>query len=222
MKLDNTPIYVINILDKEESIEKTKILKDSLKDMGCFDNVHFLNTMTYGNVMDDDRLFMDIKTNSYNNDSTAFHQFGCFLSHYKTWKMLSESENDNAIIFEDDVIFKEDFVKDFNNIETPNDFDILLVGGTILTLDTSITGTYIPKFELWVNNIPNSHTTEAYILSKKGANKIINHLKNDTIKYLEDEYHGFLPVDWWLFYLGKLKMINYYAHNPNLIYQIPK
>jgi len=57
----------------------------------------------------------------------------CAMSHYKLWKKLSLDDSaQNYLILEDDVVFKDGFVKFWNNAfskKLPEDFDLIYIGG---------------------------------------------------------------------------------------------
>ena len=56
---------------------------------------------------------------------------GCFLSHLFIWKKII-SEKENAIIYEDDCIFNNDFSTKISLVlnEIPDNFNIIWLGGT--------------------------------------------------------------------------------------------
>ena len=57
----------------------------------------------------------------------------CALSHYRLWKKLSkDKESDNYLILEDDVVFKDSFVKLWNNKfskQIPESYNLIYLGG---------------------------------------------------------------------------------------------
>lgn len=57
----------------------------------------------------------------------------CALSHYRLWQKLCDDQGaDNYLILEDDVVFKEGFVKFWNHAfgkNMPDDFDLIYIGG---------------------------------------------------------------------------------------------
>ena len=58
----------------------------------------------------------------------AHGTLGCFLSHIKTWKtFLKYSKQPYAVVFEDDVVLKDNFTNKFHNVlkNVPSEFDIL-------------------------------------------------------------------------------------------------
>ena len=141
---------------------------------------------------------IDLRTKTYEFDkieskisesSLLVGEKGCFLSHLKLWKEIKTT----SIIFEDDCHFNENF-KGISEIfhHIPQDADIVYIGGTP-------TPNYIkPTFPTLVVNThfvkkirKNALTTHAYIITEKGANKLIRLCEKTSIK----------PLDGWLFSL---------------------
>jgi GR25 family glycosyltransferase involved in LPS biosynthesis len=62
-------------------------------------------------------------------------EYGCFCSHAKLWKLLSDSPSlDNILILEDDVYCVQNFINLWNSkysLDLPEGFDIVYLGGNL-------------------------------------------------------------------------------------------
>jgi len=98
---------------------------------------------------------------------TNINAIGCLLSHYYLWKQIIKLNKDNFIIFEDDTIFNEITLKEINyRISTiPNDWDIYLLSNN----KSCYSKIKINKNIFKVNRF---FLTNAYVINKKGINKI--------------------------------------------------
>lgn len=146
---------------------------------------------------------------------------GCAISHISIWKKFLKSNKQYAIIFEDDIIFKQKNFKKkilFYLSNTPKDFDILYLGcfgsnpnntffNSIMTLlNKSNTFSQINKY---IIKPKVALATHAYILSKSGAEKLVN--------LLQGQIHN--HIDFCIQSLSKQNLINTYVTNPRLVYQ---
>lgn len=97
-------------------------------------------------------------------------EYACLLSHLRTIKLFNESELDRCLIFEDDISleFMKYWKKDINTVinEAPEDWDIIMLSYTDLNCVK-----YNKLYVKWHKNIS---STVAYIINKKGSNKIMN------------------------------------------------
>lgn len=144
---------------------------------------------------------------------------GCAMSHLNVWKTFVKTKNKYCLIVEDDVIFEPTFsIKKTKHIisNTPTDFDILYMG----CFDS-------PCFEFLMKllfmNKTNKHlnnkfvkktnvalATHAYILSRKGAKKLIKLLDHNINNH----------IDFCLQRLNKTNLIKSYTIKNKLIHQI--
>jgi len=144
---------------------------------------------------------------------------GIAMSHIKAWKEFIKSKQDIALFFEDDAVFVDNFRKKLDNAikNAPNDFDILylgcfgcdnpinfftLVNNGIINLNANKVNKYVKKPEI-------AFALHGYILSRKGAIKLINIIKKNI------NYH----MDYILQYLIKNNQINAYSLNKRIVYQ---
>jgi GR25 family glycosyltransferase involved in LPS biosynthesis len=146
---------------------------------------------------------------------------GIGMSHIKSWKEFIKSKKKLALFFEDDVVFVNNFRQKLDNAieNTPNDFDILYLGcfgcndtvniftlmgsGTgIINLNASYINNYVKKPEI-------SLATHSYVLTRKGAKKLIKCIDNNIY------YH----IDYMMQYLIRNNQINAYSLNKRIVYQ---
>ena len=191
--------YIINLphrIDRLSTVTKNPIPQPKL-----------VRAVHYSKLPNEDKQFWINKLVTKENFIDSDGAMGCFASHYNTWKMIIESEEEIALVLEDDVKFKPAFETTLKTIteSTPEDFDILFIGGTYeggLTTN----GIYKPEFAK-----KNAFTTEAYIISKTGAAKLI--------ELVDNKKSTSCNVDWYLHNVGKKNLINYYSYYPLICFQ---
>jgi len=127
---------------------------------------------------------------------------GCALSHYNIWlDLLNDKTHDYYIIFEDDIYINKniDFLKNFelckDYIKKNELIDLLFMGfhksNQNLNFDNNSYGNinFIP-FEYNLFNIGGSFS---YIITKNGANKIIDYIHKNNIKHGIDYMFKIIP-----------------------------
>jgi GR25 family glycosyltransferase involved in LPS biosynthesis len=128
---------------------------------------------------------------------------GCFSSHYRIWKKIANdgslSELSKIIVYEDDAFFTDNYMHKINDINSISDFDILYIGGRFRK-------NYLENNKvLGISKISGQRTTHAYVITKKGAIKILDYIKNNIVSTVE--------VDTFLNNLkSKLDMYDLYPH----------
>lgn len=143
-------------------------------------------------------------------------EIGCTLSHLAIYKEvadnLSLADNDYILICEDDALFVEDFNENLSNIlkSINNDIDILLLGQSKIDNfnDVELEVNYPTTFWFMQKKIVGSRVrysypylnyyagTVAYLISKKGAKKIIELLSIYGSPYwLADDFRLFQMHD---------------------------
>lgn len=158
------PAFVIHI--QELSPERREFFTDNITkagftDMRIFEGINCYNNEILNNTI---REFNNIKL----HENLSPGQKGCLLSHLKLYKYIIENNIDICTIFEDDVHFHPNWdnlaFNYYNN--TPKNFDIIFIGNQI---DTSN--------KLIINNL-STYCTHAYIITFKGAQKLLRYLLN--------------------------------------------
>lgn len=148
---------------------------------------------------------------------------GCAMSHLNTWKNFIENTNDEyAIIFEDDIILEKDFIKKLDIVlnNTPNDFDVLYIGCfgceqnnnfNLFEYLCSLIGmtSEHKKINNYISIPKTAFATHSYILSRKGAKKLIENLDGNIHNH----------IDFCMQELSSKKKINSYVSTPRLAFQ---
>ena len=123
---------------------------------------------------------------------------GCGMSHLLCWQEIANSDKDYSLILEDDVYFSDDFEEQFTNAidNVPSDFDVLYVGCYACQKDSlqsklfSLVGRKNRMYKD-VNDyieVPKiSLATHAYVVSKKGARKLIELLDGNISFHIDHE-----------------------------------
>lgn len=149
----------------------------------------------------------------YNDFNNRKNIIGCALSHYNIWlDLIKESDTNFYIIFEDDITLKENFIKYLNDIshivyKKLNNIDILLLGYSRYEKENQNDNhlmDYINLNDFNRNNFVGG--TYGYIITKNGAQKLINYIENNGIR------HG---ID----YLFKIILnLNIYEISPPIVF----
>ena len=120
-------------------------------------------------------------------------EISLFMKHITAMKKIIKSEQPYGIIMEDDVIFKDNFLDNFNHImrTVPNDFDVLYVGffqymahfkrRNIRSHPIPIHAESIGSFKNMTNTIVfpwtyNNKGTDFYIISKKCCSMFLEYI----------------------------------------------
>ena len=123
---------------------------------------------------------------------------GCFLSHAGAWEAMLNRGDDHCLIVEDDVIPLLDLPADLDRLGLPDGFDIVFVNDRIAPrLDPAeTTGFTTRTLQAAMHAFPaedNAPGGDGYILSRKGAQKLLTWVGEDG--FGED-------VDWRLIAYG--------------------
>jgi GR25 family glycosyltransferase involved in LPS biosynthesis len=208
-------VYVINL---EKDVKRWLEMKKTLIDVGINDYNRIEGV--YGKELSE----LDLKKNTTEscNKYCTKSMIGCAMSHLKTWETVLKNNDKTALILEDDVMLPNDFKYKINKYmkQVPDNYDIVYVGclgceykkrsKTITTFLLGFNGlqerehsiisenVYIPNFPLALH---------CYIISYKGAKKLINIVKNKINGHVDLQLN-----------LKGLEL-NVYAINPQLAYQ---
>lgn len=149
---------------------------------------------------------------------------GCAMSHVKAWEKMIENNDSSSLIIEDDVVIDIDFINKFNEIDIPDDYDIIYLGCTNgcdidkkYSFEFPLVKYYISQNKyakkvmkinehIYVPSLPLA--LHGYILSLKGAKYLLDNIRKDKI---------YNHIDAQI--LKYLKNANSYAVNPQLIKQ---
>ena len=134
-------------------------------------------------------------------------------SHTNAIQKCKDENLDNALILEDDVIFADNLIEQFNSYIAllPSDWDIILFGGNHQYPKQSINE--------HIDRIYRTYALHAYGVNKKAYDKILDYMKecielSSTIKPVDCS----LAADWFMANLQpKLKA---YCFNPHIAWQM--
>ena len=134
---------------------------------------------------------------------------GCALSHIQIWKDFRESNDDFILISEDDVEYTTyfpHFLNNINDIYDKTEFDILSLNSSIGIQKSKIDPIYVKKYEIVKPIFP--LTMASYILSQKGASKLLSKITRIT-------YH----IDFEIAWNNLFNDLSYYnIRSPKLLY----
>lgn len=190
--------YKIIVINLKKRIDRKNYIINLFSNLNL--NSYFFYEAIYGNNIE---LTLEIK-NLFNGNDFSYRKgvIGCALSHYNIWlNLLKDNNNDYYIIFEDDIYINEKlvFLKNFNltnnYVKTNESLDVLFMGfhksDNNLNFDDNIDLNFIP----FNNNLFNICGAFAYIITKNGANKIINYIHDNKngIKHGIDYLFKIIP-----------------------------
>jgi len=141
------------------------------------------------------------------------------LKHFYIYKLMVIENIDEALIFEDDIILSDDFIKKVTEYLTqlPKTYDMLFIGdGCQLHIPNTqlIPNQYIYEKSVDINNDGCGATrcTDSYIIHNRCAKKICDYISilNYKIK---------LPIDWWLNIAARDNNFSVYWCEPTIVTQ---
>jgi len=151
----------ILVLSRKKDTERRKYAEKQLhsvniKDFEWFDAIDGYQTS--------DQIF--INENIYNTDRGSM---GCSLSHKRIFKYIIDNKLENVMVFEDDIIFHENFNILYNNFieKTPTDYGIIFMGYCSLHLKS--------EENVIVNYFP--YCTHSYIINNRMAKWFLENWK---------------------------------------------
>lgn len=148
-------------------------------------------------------IFHLFRNNDFQNRSGVI---ACALSHFSVWQHIVKQQLPYGIIFEDDA----NFITVFREPVLPQDWDLFYYGG-FLTPSLQVPGIPISQ-NIVIPNLPRGggFCAYAYMLSLKGAEKLINRV----------EQTGFYrAVDY--FMVDAFNELKVYCYSPCIAFQDP-
>jgi len=169
--------------------------------------------------------------NNCSNPTLSNYYIACALSHLCLYeKLLFDSVNDFYLIFEDDYIFSKNFtINDlrFDLSNLPKDVDLCFFSPRHAGVDSYTKEKQINESIYKIKNTNGIEGTSMYLISKKGAEKLLNvdglnvnynadeligrHL-NDLICYNTDKIYGFGHLERHKFDTNIIKKFNLNYH----------
>ena len=192
----NFKTMVINLDRREDRYEQfLKVFTRNHERFSAYDGALLLkNEENLGEF--ETNLLNSLRSDRRNPPRHLNGVFGCWLSHYNLWEMLSKDENtDFYVIFEDDIKissrFEEEYEKILENIDYS--FDFYYLGGRfkenfvpmnkqpwkMKKINDYEFGYSVDKTSL---NYDHDRGLFSYVITKSAANKLVNlvhsHIKN--------------------------------------------
>lgn len=181
-------VFVINLKNRPDRWEN---IQDNFKDT----NLKLKRwDATYGKDLSEKEI-ADI-TSDFCNKFCSYGMIGCWMSHYNLWKYIAEHNLNNVLILEDDAKPQSNFNEINNKLKNiPEDYDLIYLGcfGSCDQIGDNIVNIVFNKKnkDLYVNGIKHNDLiipsmplgAHAYLLSNKGANKLINHKELKKVRY---------------------------------------
>ena len=193
--------YIISLKNETEP-ESQKLIKN-IKDLDADLNPVWFNGINGKTT--------DLQPYKHHFDPFFFNTLtpstiGCALSHLYVWKQIASSEKEYSVVFEDDVVFTENFKSGLENClkNAPEDFDVLMLGyldasNPVLYLIHSIlnhlkynvmkeVNDYIIKPQCFFQ-------THAYVVSKNGAKRLIELIDGYIYQHIDFTINSFYLKD---------------------------
>lgn len=107
------------------------------------------------------------------NRTLKMSEISLLLKHNHIWENMIENDIENVLVLEDDALFNDNFITDFNSYidELPSDYDLLWVGSCCgLHANPLENGKHIYRKD-------GSRCTHAYLINKKCAIKMLEYFK---------------------------------------------
>ena len=156
----NIPIYIISL---KRSTDRRKKMQDMLKNQVVFS---FYDAVDGKDMIEKD---IELSNKIFKKDTLNSGQIGCFLSHLNLYEKIKKEKIPNSLILEDDAsIDNFYYLKNLDKFII-DDYDIIFLGHC-----AESEGEFVKEmFQLKKSISP--RCTHAYLISEKGANKLLNY-----------------------------------------------
>jgi len=210
-------IKIVNLKHRKD--RKNETIDKLTKANFLPDEYEFIEAVYGKELQPSHELYTLVKGNDFGN---RYGVIGCALSHYGLWlELLKDEKNDYYLIMEDDFTLCDDFKNKLNKLnklltdddKALNHIDFLFLGYHMFNkdrqkykdiYDVELPTTKIDKLNknLYIGGF------FSYIITKSGANKIIDYIvKNGIIRGID-------------YFNKKLDTINSYECQPSLVFSI--
>ena len=170
-------IYVINLKRRKDKLKKM------MKRLNTIDpdeniNVDIFRAIDGKNINEEYLQNKNMKILSdwvdpFKNTKINCGEIGCAESHYRVWELIVKNNYNHALILEDDACFSDNFINKVDEIELPNNTDIVYFGRKkFVDKEKKFNSKLIkPEFSYWL---------VGYYLTYSGALKLVqsNFMKN--------------------------------------------
>lgn len=182
----NKNIKIVNLVRRPDRKEET--IKEFNKHN--ISNYEFYDAIDGKNLVVTEEIAQLFKGNRFNNRCGVV---GCALSHYYLWQQLVNDTNDDYyLICEDDIVLCDNFSEHYNEIiknfnPMKSEFDVLFLGFHMWkNVREQLKDIYwVSKNNCLIETINqkiNIGGTFGYIVTKKGAQKLLDYIKVNGIK----------------------------------------
>jgi glycosyl transferase family 25 len=156
----NIPIYVISL---KRSQDRHKKIKDMLNSQVVFT---FYDAVDGKDMSKKDK---ELSNKIFKKDALNPGQRGCFLSHLNLYEKIKKEKIPNTLILEDDATIDNFYYLKNLDKFIINDYDIIFLGYCAETEGEFIKETFT------IRKSVHPRCTHAYLISEKGANKLLNY-----------------------------------------------
>lgn len=167
---------IINTKNNLKQIETIESILQNINSKYIIFNNNLIDSISYDELVKNKSIIID-------NYKLRYDQVFLWQSHYYIWKKMIEENIQKLLILEDTCLFINSFINNYQELLEKNkdlNFDILYLGYTGAELDYNK--------PLYLMNIGIPRLTHSYILTLRGAQKLVKQL--NTLNYPLDEILG--------------------------------
>ena len=163
-------IYVINLKRRKDKLKRMmKRLNEIDPDENI--NIDIFRAVDGKNINEEYLENKNMKILSdwvdpFKNTKINCGEIGCAESHYRVWELIVKNNYNHALILEDDACFSDNFINKVDEIELPNNTDIVYFGRKkFVDKEKKFNSKLIkPEFSYWL---------VGYYLTYSGALKLV-------------------------------------------------
>lgn len=135
-----------------------------------------------GSAVGEAERFLSLRFGRETQDGTL----GCALSHIGLWNRIANSDDEYALVLEDDAKPIAPFPRDIWELGCPRDFDVLYVNARMVPRTLTATPAepaVLPLMEAMALRAPGQrgHGTDGYFISRKGAARMLRLAHQDRV-----------------------------------------
>ena len=178
LNIDRFSIGSIGIPIKIISLERRKDRREKITHELLVQNI---DTYELIDAVDGQRIIENNYVKQLFQNNNFYYRkgvIGCALSHYNLFEQLLDDLNHNIYcIFEDDIIFVDNFKEKLNKVLNMFNTDFCLLGGTSITKENK----HVAELNLLERTEHVADGTYGYLITKNGAKKMIEYIKQNGI-----------------------------------------